>query len=118
MNGTTAVTSVEAEETPEKWEIAHQWRVAWRTAKWGLAGIAGFTLLLAAGQVFLFHQMFASIHPVAGGAFVAIAIALAAWLVGAPLYRFFRTPTIARPPDVDLSADGVDETRAAETNSI
>ena len=94
-------------EPSAQWEIAHQWRLAWRTVKWSVIGVLGFLALMAAGQIYLFHQMFSDIHPALGWVFVAAVASLAAWLIGWPLVRFFSTPSIARPPDVDLSADNV-----------
>ncbi|MEO0879687.1 MAG: DUF697 domain-containing protein [Pseudomonadota bacterium] len=95
-------TPVAPLDQPARWEIAEQWRLAWRSLKWAAFGAVGFFGLMAAGQIYLFHQMFSDIHPAAGGAFVAIVLGLAIWLIGAPLYRFFQAPTIAQPPAVDL----------------
>ena len=92
-----------ANEAGQTWEIAEQWRLAWGTLKWSVAGLILVAGLLAAGQVFLFHQMFSAINPALGLAFIAVVAALFVWLIGLPLKRFFFAPVIARPPDVDLA---------------
>ncbi len=99
-----------ARQTPERWEIADQWRIAWRSIKWAAIGVVSFLALMAVGQIYLFHQMFSDIHPALGWGFVFAFTALGVWLVGLPLARFFNAPVIARPPEVDLEAETVSTT--------
>ena len=94
--------------TPEPvnptWEIAYQWRLLWRGLKWTVVGAVAFLALMAVGQIYLFHQIFSDVHPFLGWAFIAAITGFGGWLIGVPLWRFFRTPEIAHPPDVDLQA--------------
>ncbi|NNE42119.1 MAG: DUF697 domain-containing protein [Marinicaulis sp.] len=101
------VTSDADHASTERWELAYQWRVLWRGLKWTAGGLIAFAALLVVGQIYLFHQLFTDIHPMLGWGFVALVTALFAWLVAWPLFKFFHMPTIAHPPDVDLSSPSV-----------
>lgn len=92
----------------ERWEIARQWRVAWRGLKWAAFGGLILTALLVVGQVYTFHQLFSGVHPWLGNAFVILLTAVFAWFVVVPLARAARLPAIARPPDVDLESASID----------
>ncbi len=93
-----------AKAAASRWELADQWRLAWRGLKWTAAGVITIGALVVVGQVFLFHQMFSQIHPVLGWAFVAAMAGLIIWLIGIPLFRFLKAPAIAEAPDVDLKS--------------
>lgn len=93
-----------ANPASDRWEIADQWRMAWKGIKWTVYGLLSFLALIIVGQVYLFAQMFSDIHPLLGGAFVLTATGLIFWLVGLPVFRFLKSPTIAQPPDVNLDA--------------
>ncbi|MEL7490150.1 MAG: YcjF family protein [Pseudomonadota bacterium] len=93
-----------APEEPVTWEIAEQWRTAWRSIRWIAGGLIAVLFLMAFGQIYLFYQMFADIHAALGAAFLLAAAGLFGWLIGVPLWRFFQAPAIAVPPDVDLKA--------------
>ena len=93
----------------ERWELAAQWQLLWRSVKWTVTGAIFFFGLLAVGQVYLFHQLFADIHPFLGGAFIGVITGLFIWLIGLPLSRFLNSPAIAHPPDVDLNAKDIDD---------
>ncbi|MBI1392314.1 MAG: DUF697 domain-containing protein [Alphaproteobacteria bacterium] len=109
---TSLSTSLPASKLPqdasvddgERWEIARQWRAAWRAVKWGAGGVAGLIALSLAGQIFLFYDMFRSVHPWLGAAFVVIAIGALARFLAWPLFRFLSGPKALRPPNVDLGA--------------
>jgi|GEM_PF-295440 len=90
-----------------RWEIADQWRLAWRGLKWTAGGLLAFLTLLSVGQIYLFHQMFSDIHPALGWGFITAITGFFVWFIGLPLVRFFRTPTIAHPPNVDLTSPTV-----------
>ncbi len=107
MNPASPETSLETQE-PDRWEIAYQWRLAWRSLKWAVTGVIIFLALLAVGQIYLFHQMFSDINPALGWVFIAALSILFLWLVGVPLIKFLRAPQIAQPPNVDLKADDID----------
>ena len=69
----------------DRWEIADQWRQAWRGLKWTAAGLITIAALMAVGQIYLFQQLFSEIHPALGWGFVISATGLAARFVGWPL---------------------------------
>lgn len=96
-------------QSRDRWELAHQWRLAWRTIKWTAAGIISLLALLAVGQIYLFHQLFSDIHPALGWAFVVAVTGLCFLLIGAPLLKFMRAPQIAEPPNVNLAAPIVND---------
>ncbi len=89
-------------QASERWELAYQWRVLWRTLKYAVMGGLAFLTLLAVGQIYLFHQLFSDIHPVLGWAFIAFITATLIFFVALPLARFFNAPEISHPPDVNL----------------
>ena len=94
-------------EPQERWEIADQWRQGWRALKWGFTGLVTIGTLVVVGQVFLFYQMFSEIHWLLGWAFAAAFTGLCFFFIALPLMRFLRSPAIAEPPKVDLSADDI-----------
>lgn len=98
-------TTTEAEiSAPRRWEFADQWARAWARIKWAVTASIIFAGVLAAGQIFLFYQMFAEIHWGLGLVFVVTALAVIARFIGWPLYKFFQTPSIAVPPAVELTS--------------
>ena len=97
-----------SDEKIGRWEIAEQWRLAWRGLKWFVVGGIILLAFLAAGQVYLFYQLFADIHPILGWSFVAVVTGIFVWFVGMPLLRFFRLPKIGTPPDIDFQSDNID----------
>ncbi len=98
----TAPAAPETDADDGRWEIARQWGLAWRGLKWLVAGAVMAGALLVVGQIYLFHQLFADIHPWLGWGFVAAATAAFGWLIALPLARFFLTPAAARPPKIEL----------------
>ena len=104
-----ATPPLPASVAPEagRWEIAEQWRLAWRGLKWTAAGLLAFLALISVGQIYLFHQMFSDVHVALGWAFIAAITVFFIWFIGLPLYRFFRAPAIAHPPNVDLASPTV-----------
>ena len=94
--------------TSERWELAYQWRMLWRTLKYSVLGVLVFLTLLAVGQIYIFHQMFASVHPFLGWAFIAAVTAIFIWLIALPLARFLHAPKISHPPDVNLKDPAID----------
>ncbi|MGF1543531.1 MAG: YcjF family protein [Parvularculaceae bacterium] len=98
----------------ERWEIAAQWRAAWRGLKYAAYGLLALTALVTAGQVFTFFQMFASVRPALGWAFLAAAAFVAYRFIALPIVEFLKTPEAAKPPDVKLDAKTVtaDDVRA------
>lgn len=96
-------------KTADRWEIARQWKLAWRGIR--LAALGGLVLaaLLVVGQVYLFYDLFAALHPWAGlGFLVVVTLALIAF-VGAPIVRMARLPAAVRPPAIDLSIADISE---------
>lgn len=86
----------------ERWELAYQWRMLWRTLKYAVLGFLAFLTLLAVGQIYLFHQLFSDIHPFLGWAFIAFITGFLLFFVVWPLARFLHAPEISHPPDVNL----------------
>ncbi|WP_425410859.1 DUF697 domain-containing protein [Hyphococcus sp.] len=97
----------------DRWEIGYQWRVLWRRIKWAVIGFMSFLALLAVGQIYLFHQIFSDIHPVLGWVFILTVTALFFATVAFPLVKFFYSPSIAQPPDVDLKNPEIDSAALA-----
>lgn len=97
---TTALTGPDTTTSPAEWELASQWMAAWRILKWSFTAIIVVGFLVVIGQGFMFYRIFADIHPVLGWVFVGVLSAILGLLVGRPLVAFFRTPVMARPPDV------------------
>ncbi|MEM6538710.1 MAG: DUF697 domain-containing protein, partial [Pseudomonadota bacterium] len=91
----------------DRWELLQQWRSLWRIVKWGCVGVLSVLALSIAGQVFLFYQMFAAVHPWVGYSFLFGSIALTARFVVWPMIAFLSGPKALNPPDVDLSSPGV-----------
>ncbi len=85
-------------ETTVSWELAHQWNRAWIAIKWGFSAFVALSFLLVIGQMYLFYNLFADIHPALGIMFVLVVTLLLALLVGRPLLSFFDTPVAALPP--------------------
>jgi putative membrane protein len=100
----------------ERWELAYQWRMLWRTLKYSVFGVLAFLTLLAVGQVYLFHQMFSDIHPFLGWMFIGVITGFFIWLVAIPLARFLNAPEISHPPDVNLKDPAI--TPAALTSRL
>lgn len=80
------------------WELAHQWKRAWRVIKWLFTAFVCLGFLLVIGQMYLFYNLFADIHPALGLGFVGVLTLLLIFLVGRPLASFFDTPVAAAPP--------------------
>lgn len=112
MTNITPPASAPAET--ERWEIADQWRHAWRGLKWTATGLVAVAALMAVGQIYLFYQLFSDIHPVLGWGFVILATGLTLRFIGWPLVQFFRTPTIAHAPAVDLNAPAISLSRVLD----
>ena len=111
MSTEIAIRPDEPETDVVKWELAAQWRLAWRALKWSFTALSVLGFLVVIGQGFLFYRMFADIHPALGLVFVILLAAILIILVGRPLASFFSTPVMARPPSVHLDAD--DPSKAA-----
>jgi len=111
MSTEIAIRPDEPENDGVKWELAAQWRLAWRALKWSFTALSVLGFLVVIGQGFLFYRMFADIHPALGLVFVILLAAILIILVGRPLASFFSTPVMARPPSVHLDAD--DPSKAA-----
>lgn len=90
---------------PAEWEIATQWKLAWRALKWSFTAISVLGLMAIIGEGFLFYRLFADVHPVLGWVFAGLLAAVLILLVGRPLASFFSTPVMARPPDVTLDIE-------------
>lgn len=93
-----------AETAPaeERWEISAQWKRAWAAIKWSAYGIAVLMALVIIGQIYLFSSLFFDIHPVLGGLFLGFVSVALVWLVIRPAWQFFRMPSVAAPPDIEL----------------
>ncbi|MEM9232944.1 MAG: hypothetical protein AAGA69_01740, partial [Pseudomonadota bacterium] len=92
------------EEAPaeERWEIASQWRQAWAAIKWTAYGITILAALVIIGQIYTFSALFFGIHPFLGGLFIGAVTITLFWFVLRPAWKFFRMPTVAQPPEVEL----------------
>lgn len=87
---------------PSDWELASQFVRMWRYLKWSFTALIVISFLIVIGQGFMFHRLFADIHPILGWVFVIALSAIMFVLVGRPLAGFFRTPVMATPPDVHV----------------
>ncbi|MAP95432.1 MAG: hypothetical protein CMK07_10815 [Ponticaulis sp.] len=90
-------TKPDTDETVS-WELAHQWNRAWRVIKWIFTALIALAFLLVIGELYLFYNLFADIHPVLGAVFAIVLTGLLLWLIGRPLLSFFHTPVAAKPP--------------------
>ena len=97
-----------ADTGPQRWEVARQWRLAWRALKWTVFGALIAAALVVVGQVYLFYSLFADLHPLLGYGFAALVTAAFVWLVILPTVRFLRVPAVTRPPDIDLTSPEID----------
>jgi uncharacterized membrane protein YcjF (UPF0283 family) len=95
----------EVAKSPDRWEIARQWKTAWRGIKLAALGALVLAALLVVGQVYLFYDLFAAMHPAAGVGFLALVTLALIAFVGVPIVRMARLPAAVRPPAIDLAAD-------------
>lgn len=86
------------EDENVRWELAHQWKRAWRFFKWVITALIVIGFLLVIGQMYLFYNLFADVHPALGISFVVLLSGIILLLVGRPLLSFFQTPIAAKPP--------------------
>jgi len=94
-------------DATDQWELADQWKLSWKSLKWVVSAFICIGALVAVGQIYLFHQIFADIHWSLGWTFTAIITGLTGWFIALPLARFLKSPSIAAPPDVDLSTPSI-----------
>lgn len=81
-----------------EWELAHQLQRGWRVLKWIFTALVCVGFLLVIGQMYLFYNLFADIHPALGIGFVAVLTFALILLVVRPLASFLTTPVAAKAP--------------------
>lgn len=97
-----------------QWELAHQWKRAWRVMKWVFTALVFVGFLLVIGQMYLYYNLFSDIHPWLGIGFVATLTVLLLLLVGRPLVSFLGTPVVAKPPALPVDPEHPTRTESLE----
>jgi hypothetical protein len=73
-------------------------RALFRFGRYVSYGVIGLLAVFLAFRVAEIHAFLAGIHVALGIAFLVVFAVLFAWLVGRPIYRFWRVPAAMRPP--------------------
>ena len=110
MGTDITVPTEQTSSKPMEWELAAQWKLAWRTLKWSFTALTALGFLVVIGQGFLFYRIFADVHPMLGLAFAVLLGAILILLVGRPLVSFFTTPVMASPPNVTIDPEAPSST--------
>ncbi len=107
-------SGAEGTDQPGGWELVRQIKRAWRLLRF--ASIAGSAVVLAVLvlEIVRYYDLFANVHWSLGVMYLVVVAALLGLLVGLPIYRFCKLPTVVRPPDVHLSEKDLTSAALAE----
>jgi uncharacterized membrane protein YcjF (UPF0283 family) len=104
QSATTAVNS-NAPAPTERWELVVQWRRAIKTFRIVASVIMVLVALLVLSEALRFYDLFTRIHSLAGYIYIVLLVVGLFVLVGIPAWRYWRVPTVLRPPDVHFDED-------------
>ncbi len=73
-------------------------KALFRFARYVSFGVIGLMVVFLAFRVAEVYRFFADIHIALGIAFLVVFTVLVVWLIGRPLYRFWKVPAALKPP--------------------